>query len=256
MPNKTLTIAGLQMRVGDDIAANETKILDAIARAAKDKADFLLTPEGSLSGYRSEFDPADVELALKRVSAAARKAKLGLALGTCHFEAVGRRKRCFNQLRIYSPAGKYLGFHGKILLCTDVDKPGTGEMSEYAPGELQTFRAAGVRFGALICNDMWCGPHCTTIPNTHLAMQLRKMGARFILHSIHSGNDLRHAPFHETATELIARTNRVPIVAVNAAPPKGKSINARSGLIAADGTRPIKVPRRGEHYFTCKVKIG
>lgn len=43
-------IAGLQMMVTRDIDANERRILEGIEKAAQSGADFLVTPEGSLSG--------------------------------------------------------------------------------------------------------------------------------------------------------------------------------------------------------------
>ena len=46
-----LRFSGLQMCVSGDLRRNEDKILGALKLAAQDKADFLLTPEGSLSGY-------------------------------------------------------------------------------------------------------------------------------------------------------------------------------------------------------------
>ena len=52
----SLRVAGIQMPVTRDIAANRRYLEDAIFWAASESADILLTPEGSLSGYTHEFD--------------------------------------------------------------------------------------------------------------------------------------------------------------------------------------------------------
>ena len=47
---RELTVAGFQLLASKDVKANEQAIHRAIVKAADIKADFLLTPEGSLSG--------------------------------------------------------------------------------------------------------------------------------------------------------------------------------------------------------------
>ena len=51
-----LRIAGAQISVGLDIADNVATIERAIDYARDEKAEILLTPEGSLSGYTHQFD--------------------------------------------------------------------------------------------------------------------------------------------------------------------------------------------------------
>jgi predicted amidohydrolase len=76
---QTLRVAGAQMAVTKDIAANAAAIARAIDFAAAEKADILLTPEASLSGYTHEFDPAALDKALREVTARARQAGLVLS---------------------------------------------------------------------------------------------------------------------------------------------------------------------------------
>src|SRR5574340_603442 len=175
-----LRISGLQMLVSQEVAENEARLLAGIERAAADKADFLLTPEGSLSGYYPGFDREQVAAAAERLRLAAQQAGVGLALGTCYKELVGEREYCYNQVRIYTATGEYLGYHAKILRCSSLDFPGTGEMAAYVEGVLRTFDWNGVRFGALICNDLWATPRWTTMPNPYLPWKLKQMGAQFI----------------------------------------------------------------------------
>ncbi len=245
----TLRVAGLQMPVLRDVAHNEEKIRAGIEGAAHDRAHFLLTPEGSLSGYRADFDRAEVAAALERVTAFAAEMKVGLLLGTCYEEMKEGRPACFNQVRVYSPEGDYLGFHAKILRCTSLESPGSGEMAQFAQSTLRTFEWHGIRFGALICNDMWATPGYTVMPNPYLPWKLKQMGAKVIFHAINSGVDQRTRPFHESTVELWARKLGIYIVEVNATPEDGKAVNACSGLVGPDGSKLLVAPDSGEQDF-------
>ena len=144
----SLTVAGYQMAVTKDVETNTAKLLAAIERAAEAKADILLTPEGSLSGYTPHFDVDEVQAALDLVTEAAASQRLGLALGTCYVEDDGL---CYNEVRFYESDGTYKGFHSKILRCGSHDAPPKGEINDYAATELRTFDVAGHYLGALIC---------------------------------------------------------------------------------------------------------
>jgi predicted amidohydrolase len=250
-----IKIAGLQMRVTRDIDANERRILDGIEKAAQNGADFLATPEGSLSGYRADFERVVLIEALERVVAAARKAKVGLALGTCFKEKQGTSERCYNQIRFYAPEGEYLGSHSKILRCSPLDYPGTGEMNHYVEGRLRTFTWRGIRFGALICNDFWATPGFTTKPNPYLPWKLRQMGAQVIFHAINSGSSQQYRQFHESSVELWAKALKIPVIEVNAAAPEGKQVNATSGVVGPDGQRVLRANDTGERFFVHKLAL-
>jgi predicted amidohydrolase len=193
---KQVVLSGLQMDVTDDIDANKTQIIDGIRMAAAEGADFLVTPEGSLSGYTSHFNQDDLNAALKTVTAEAARSGVGLMLGTCFREMENGKEYCYNQVRVYDCDGHYLGEYSKILRCSPLDHPGTGEMNDYAEGILRTFDWKGTKFGILICNDLWATPGYTTMPNPYLVWKLRQMGAQFIVHCINSGTEQRYRPFH------------------------------------------------------------
>ena len=252
---KTLTISGLQMPVTNDVARNEKRILEAIKKAAKAGADFLVTPEGSLSGYTPNFDRLQVAGAVERLAAAAKEHKVGLLLGTCYKELTNGKEQCYNQVRVYTPQGEYLGYHAKILLCSDLNSPGSGEMADYVEGRLRTFEWNGISFGILICNDFWATPGYTTIPNPYLPWQLKKMGAQLIFHHINSGTDQRYREFQESSVNLWAQKLGIYIVEVNAADEKKKA-NASSGLVGPQGKRETVVADVGEQFFTCKIPIA
>ncbi|MFQ5808524.1 MAG: nitrilase-related carbon-nitrogen hydrolase, partial [Armatimonadota bacterium] len=110
-----IRVAGAQMPVTTEIESNVETICRAIDFAASEKAEILLTPEGSLSGYTSEFDAGAAREGLERVTAKAREAGVGLALGTCFADPEDGKR--YNQIRFYGLGGECLGFHSKTLLC-------------------------------------------------------------------------------------------------------------------------------------------
>jgi predicted amidohydrolase len=250
----SIRFAGLQMNVTSDISSNKNHIIEGIRKAAKEGADFLVTPEGSLSGYTSNFDQKAVDKALPEILAVAKELKVGLFLGTCYKDQIKDVSYCYNQIRVYAPSGEFLGTYAKILRCSPLDLPGTAEMTDYVEGELRIFEWKGVKIGTLICNDLWATPGYTTIPNPYLGWKLKQMGAQVIIHCINSGNDQRYRKFHESSAELWALSLQIPIMEVNAAQGQ-KQINAGSGLIAPDGTRTTIVPDSGEAFFKVDISL-
>ena len=245
-------ISGFQMDVTNDIVKNKENILSGISRASKEEADFMVTPEGSLSGYTSSFNQDELKLALEEILAEAKKMEIGLMLGTCYKELKSGKEYCYNQVRVYSPEGSFLGAYSKILRCSSLELPGSGEMTDYIEGELKVFNWQEHKFGILICNDLWATPGYTTIPNPYLPWKLKQMGAKFIVHCINSGSAQKYRNFHESSAELWALSIKIPILEVNAA--QGKDIiNARSGLIDSKGIRDLSVPDSGEQFFSIKI---
>ena len=248
-----IKIAGYQMIVSNDINSNKQKILAGMKHAAGEGADFLVTPEGSISGYTNNFDQEQLQKALSEIESAIKELNLGLMLGTCFKEIIGGTEYCYNQVRVYEPGGQFMGAYSKILRCSSLDFPGTGEMLDYVEGELKTFDWKGNIFGILICNDMWATPGYTTISNPYLAWKLKQMGAQFIVHCINSGTNQKYKPFHESSAELWALSLKIPIMEINASCGE-QPVNARSGFIDAKGERIIIVPDTGEHIFVALVK--
>jgi predicted amidohydrolase len=247
-----MVISGLQMTVTTDIKGNKKQIIDGIRNAAREGASFLVTPEGSLSGYTSNFNQVDVTNALNEILTVASEMKVGLMVGTCFKEKISGKEYCYNQVRVYSPVGQFIGEYSKILRCSRLNLPGSGEMVDYVEGNIKTFEWEGHRFGILICNDLWATPGYTTIPNPYLPWKLKQMGAQFIIHCINSGTTQRYRNFHESSAELWALSVRMPIFEVNAAQGDEK-INAQSGLIDEDGNRSLRVPDTGLQFFTVKI---
>ncbi len=244
-----LRVALAQVAVTEDVAANVERLGRAIEFAAAARADVLLTPEGSLSGYTPFFDRRAVAEALQDVTARAREAGVGLALGTCYVEDDGL---AYNQLRFYAPDGAYLGFHSKTLTCGTLTDPPTGEIEHYAVRPLRTFELCGVRVGGLICNDLWANPACTPQPDPHLTQRLAQMGARVIFHAVNGGRDggdwsRRVAwPYHESNLRMRARAGGVWVVTVDNCWPLELPCSAPSGVISPLGDWATQAAPQGE----------
>ena len=102
-----MRVALAQMPVVSDVSENVKTLLRAVRFAVDQRADVLLTPEGSLSGYTHQFDIESVEVGLVEVTTRARESHLALALGTCFVE---EDASCYNQIRFYGSSGSYLVF--------------------------------------------------------------------------------------------------------------------------------------------------
>ncbi len=256
---KTLRVAAGQIPVSDDIPTNVETISRAIDYAIEQKADVLLTPEGSLSGYTHEFDQKSVEKGLEQLLAKSTKGGLALALGTCFVEPGDGR--CYNQIRFYDGQGNFLGFHSKTLLCGSMTKPLKGEITRYAVQPLQTYTLNGIKIGGLICNDMWGNPGGTPMDEPHLSQKLSDMGAKIIFHAINGGRSGSnwsknvYWPFHETNLRIRACAGKVWIVCADNCAPTDIPCSAPSGVLGTDGDWVAKAPDQGEHIVVYTIEL-
>ena len=253
-----LRIAGAQVPVVEDVAANLAALGRALDFAAAERADVLLTPEGSLSGYTHEFDKDTVARGLEEITARAREAGVALALGTCFEETDGKR---YNELRFYERDGTYLGFHAKTLRCGSLDEPPRGEVANFADAPLRVFHVSGVPVGGLICNDMWANPCCTPMPDAHLAQRLARLGARVVLHAVNGGRDesalsgvIWH--YHESNLLLRARAARLWIATADNCHPAELRCSAPSGVVSPEGEWVAHAPEQGEGFYVHEVEVG
>lgn len=261
LPTKQrLRVAGAQIPVTRDLRKNVETITRAIDFAQREKADMLVTPEGSLSGYWAGFQADATQTALDEVVAKARAAKVALVLGTCFAAADGTR---YDAQRFYDADGQFLGFHSKILLCRRVANPtAKGEMDSFKTSPLRVFSLNGLSIGGLVCNDMWANPEYTPMPDPYLARQLAGLGARVIFVSANAGQDagpdwsLNH-PFHESNLRLRARSAGVWVVVVDAADPEGKKpSNCPSGVVSPDGGWVVQAESKGEQFFAHTIEFS
>lgn len=253
-----IRIAGAQMRVTENIQVNCETILRAIDYAAAERADVLLTPEGSLSGYTPHFDQSAVDSALQGILARAKAAHLALALGTCFIEP--EDGLCYDQLRFYAGNGDNAGFHTKILTCGTLTDPPVGEINDYAVKPLRTFQLNGITVGGLVCNDMWANPGCTPIPDPHLTQQLSTMGARIVFHAVNGGRDGSEGSkvawwYHESNLRMRAQAGKLWIVTVDNCDPLHLPCSAPSGIINSHGEWHYQAPTQGEYFFAQTISV-
>jgi predicted amidohydrolase len=258
-PVRRLRVAVAQIPVLADIETNIETISRAIERAVAEKAEILLTPEGSLRGYTHKFDQLRVQAGLKKLVAKASSADLALALGTCFVEPDDGR--CYNQVRFYDADGKFLGFHSKTLRCVTMTSPTQGEINHYAARPLRTFQLKGITVGALICNDMWANPGCTPMPDPHLSQQLAEKGAKIIFHAVNGGRNGSEWsrkvfwPFHETNLRIRAQTGKLWIVTTDNCHPMNIPCSAPSGVIEPDGNWAVKTLDRAEQMTVYTIEL-
>ena len=255
MDNFSLRVAGAQVPVHSDIESNVKTITRAINFAALQKADILLTPEGSLSGYTHAFNTAAAEQALTFVTAHAANAGVGLALGTCFVED---DDRCYNQIRFYTPDGAYLGFHSKTLTCGSLGDSPRGEIEHYAVAPLRLYDWPNIPVGGLICNDLWANPGCTPQPDPHLTQQLAARGARVVFHAVNGGRSgdtwsQVNYHFHESNLQMRARAGSLWVVTVDNCLPKKWPCSAPSGVVSPDGDWVCRAGRQGEQFFAYSI---
>lgn len=254
-----MRISFSQIPVTTNIESNVQAIDRAIVYAAGEKADILLTPEGSLSGYTHKFDQQATKSALDYVTKKARKANLGLALGTCFVEP--NDWKCYNQIRFYKPDGEYLGFHSKTLTCGSLTDPPKGEINHYAISPLKIFDFDGICIGGLICNDLWANPGCTPVPDPHLTQQLKKMGAKIIFHAVNGGRSASEWSnvawhYHESNLRMRARAGGIWIVTVDNCHPIDIRCSAPSGVINPQGEWVCRTNPKGEQFCSASVSLG
>lgn len=255
-----LRVAGAQIPVSRELQQNVTTLSRAIDFAQREKADVLVTPEGSLSGYWAGFDPEATRKAIDQIAVQAKSAGLALVLGTCFADDTGLR---YDAQRFYGSDGEYLGFHSKILLCRRVADPAAkGEMDSFASSVLRVFTLGGVTVGGLVCNDMWANPEYTPMPDPYLARQLAGLGARIVFVSANAGQDsgpdwpLNHS-FHDANLRLRARSAGVWIVVVDAADPEGrKPSNCPSGVVGPDGRWAVQAESKGAQFFVQTIELN
>jgi len=252
-----MRIALAQMAVVSDVSENVETLHRAVRFAVDQRADVLLTPEGSLSGYTHEFDTQSVKAGLAEVTTQAREGNLALALGTCFVEEDGN---CYNQIRFYESSGTYLGFHSKTLCCGTLETPSRGEIEHYAVAPLRTYELSDVRVGGLICNDLWANPCCTPMSDPHLSQQLQQMGARLVFHAVNGGRSSDpwsevNWQFHESNLRMRARAASMYIATVDNCFPADVPCSSPSGLVGPQGEWLGRCLERGEQFLCCDVPL-
>lgn len=153
MTQVRIAMAQIEARLGD-VPANLGKHLEWVARARRERADLLIFPELSLTGYVLQdlslpvsIHPSDDDPVFRALRDASRQ--LDLVVGFVERDA---RQRVYIA-SAYLSAGEILHIHRKVYL------PTYGLFDEgrfFAWGdEVRAFDTRFGRFGLLICEDFW-----------------------------------------------------------------------------------------------------
>jgi len=203
----------------------------AISQAAVEGAGLVCFPECFIPGYRAAgrtappHDAAFLERAWARVSAAARRARVAVILGT--------ERRVGGGLRITAMVidgeGALLGWQDKVQL--DPSEEGV-----FTPGtERQVFQVGPLTFGVAICHEGWRYPETVR--------WAARRGAQVVFHP-HFGEAEPGAyrpevfadpanTFHEKAIACRAAENTCYVASVNCA---GDGSPTTSAVARPDGT--------------------
>jgi predicted amidohydrolase len=179
------------------------RLIAMLERAADAKAELAVFPELALTTFFPRWrieDPAEIDAfyeqsmpgpQTQRIYDAARKLKIGFALGYAELVREGNQNRRYNTTDLVGPDGRFIGRYRKIHL-PGSEKPEAGmtltlERLYFEPGDLgfPVFDYAGVRVGLAICNDRrW--------PETYRMLCLN--GAEVVLIGYNTPSMLDEAP--------------------------------------------------------------
>ena len=245
MPQRrTFRIALAQLRVSnDDMHANADGIIEAIGRAADEKADFLLAPESALTGHHNRFPKPLRDKLMTKIRSAVKASGATTIVGACD----KRRSRSYIEQVIISRTGRILGRQAKIVLAS-IDR------SWATPGRrAEVLRDRGLAFGCLVCNDLWVVPLSGARGDPRLTLQLARAGARVVFVSVNSGSDQRFRAMHESNLFLRAMEGRLVIAVANAV--ADGPVNATSGIVGPDGEWITRCNRRGPQFAVTDVTL-
>jgi N-carbamoylputrescine amidase len=159
MPEKTFTIAAVQMRIAPDRETNLTKAEDAIASAAKQGAQIVCLPELFAGFYFCQKE--DIALFdLAEPIPGSSSDRLGAAAKRNGVVVIGSlfEKRMpgvyHNTATVHDAEGKLLGLYRKMHI---PDDPLFLEKYYFTPGDLgfKVFQTQPAKVGTLVCWDQW-----------------------------------------------------------------------------------------------------
>eukprot|EP01084_Bolivina_argentea_P009531 17791_1 len=259
----SITVAGAQVPVSTNMSQNVEHIKWAISIASQQNVDYLVTPEGSLSGYYSEYNQTEVNYYLSDIVSYAASKHIGLILGTC-FDEIDKNNNAhkYDQQRFYDQKGNYIGFYAKQLLTSSLQYPGSGEAHDFIAGKSKGFDLPllnynkTIRVGGLICNDMWAFPACSPYDDPHLSHVLAsQFGVEIIFHSVNPGpgNVEMILPFQTSNLQLRAQADNIYIVTVSPVAVQGQ--NCYSGVVANNGSWLVKSDLGKQDVFIWTIEL-
>lgn len=172
--SQQVTLCSSQLSITDNIDHNLAQLEWAIDQAQG--SDFLLTAEGSLSGYfgactyyDNSKDRTVEQLTQQLVDRSVHK-RTGLVLGTCRRDSYGLPR---NSTRAWDRTGQHCSDYNKRLLTSTLWQ--TGDSASWCAGmpmDYSVWETDGVRYASLICNDVWAQPGVSLTGNPYYIQEL------------------------------------------------------------------------------------
>jgi predicted amidohydrolase len=208
-----------QQPVFASIKENLECILDVL-NTHKD-SDWILTPEGSLSGYcanvcheGTEEQKGEYFEALSVLEKYLQENKRSIALGTGHYEQDGFP---YNQIRYYYQGQLVSAYNKQLLTRTHT---GLGENYYYLPGlhsMITQLSESGPTVGSLICNDAWAFPSASPKGNPYLWNDYRDADFVFVSANCNTEEfDPVIYNYHESHLQMFAKLNSQIVFVANA----------------------------------------
>ncbi len=213
---RTLTVAALQLPLGDaDEATNIAAVVALVEAAAAQGAQVILPPELFSGPYFCTVED-EALFALARPTAEhpsviamqALAARLKVAIPTSFFERDGHHY--YNTLAMIGPDGAIMGTYRKSHI---PDGPGYEEKYYFRPGNtgFKVWDVFGARIGVGVCWDQWY-PEC--------ARAMALLGAEVLFYPTAIGsepydNDLDTSRMWRRAMIGHAVSNCMPVIAAN-----------------------------------------
>ena len=142
-----IRVAACQILTYPDPGSSADKVIEWMETAAREGVELVSFPEACLCGYACDpgywetAKPEDFTRAEERVAATAARLRLGVVLGTVHWE----EGTLFNSLLVIDRDGRVRGRYAKTYLAEKWPAPGR---------RLPLFRVAGVPSCFIICHDV------------------------------------------------------------------------------------------------------
>ncbi|MGC1783471.1 MAG: carbon-nitrogen hydrolase family protein [Acidobacteriaceae bacterium] len=245
-----LRIALANLRFPASPEESVTLAENAIAQASQERADLICFPECFVPGYRGlgkivpPPDPAFLEHAWSAIATAARRANVGVILGT---ERVVDDQLFATALVIHRD-GTVAGFQDKVQL-------DPSEENLYSPGcKRRVFQAGSLTFGIAICHEGWRYPETVRWAVRH--------GAQIVFHPhFHERDPGGYVPssfadpansFHEKAALCRAAENTCYFATVNCASAGSPTTSA---VVRPDGTLLCYQPYGKEGLLVAGIDI-
>lgn len=259
--SETIVFGGAQIPVSPEIDTNMITLKRAIDWAAENNVDYLVTPEGSLSGYvpwfNEEVPEEKIVNAVWEIVDYAASQNVGLALGTKYKD----NGNVYNQMRVYNQEGIFQGTHNKMYTLSGWDKSVLPDIVK--PIDIM-HKGRKLKVLCLLCNDFWGGynQNINVLPKM---INYKDTYAHIILHGSNAmrGEGLLQEDvlyeWHNSVLRMISYETQAHVVSVdNCIKMNGQfydgRTSSRSGIVY-NGQWLTEEKTSGEQYFKIELDL-